>query len=313
MLLQTLLLVVTLAVIGSTLLTSTLVSAKSAFHALVMRQSRSAMNDATASFISWAQNNIKESGIEQLPLWAATPPVISPDPACSERLRRTSNEVSADCKFLRTISWRVTGYTDFDAATKSNAFSSEARNLATAQEERRISATINVAITNPNSSIAYAQQSRELTLRVFHAFPYVAVTAERDSTSESGSIASAEGDTAGYTKQDYHFISVAAKPILALPASYTDTVLLTTINCANTANNSYGDALLDNDQVIFTPVRPYGNLAWAYEVPCDPTQKVDPTTAPSGYRAPSNNLYGSTNTANDIWLKNDGNHSSFSR
>ena len=312
MLLQSLLLIATLAIIGSALLTSTLVSAKSSFHALVVRQSRNAMTDATTSFMSWAQNNVKQNGIDQIPVWAATPSIIGPYPACAEARPRVGNDVSAGCKFYRTISWSVTGYTGVDISRTSNNPTSEANNLATAQNERRLSATLTVAITNSAGSVTYARQSHELTVRVFHASPYVTITAERDSTSEGGSIASAEGDTAGYIAQQNHLI-IAKKPDLAFPASNTNTLLLTTVNCTNTPNNSLADARLDDNQVIFAPARPFGNLAWAYEVPCKPLQQINPATAPSGYKTPSNSVYGSTTTANTSWQKNDENTSSFAR
>ena len=313
MLLQSLLLIVTLAVIGSAILTSTLVSAKSAFHSVIMRESESAMTDATALFVSWAQNNIRQNGIDQLPVWAATAPALGAAPACGHNFSPASSNNSDGCNFYRSITWSVTGYTNVESIASAKGLASEAKNLATAQSEQRLSATLNVSVTDRSGSIIYARESRELTARIFHASPYITVNAERDSNSEAGSISSSEGDTGGYTVQNNHLTTTTVKPNLTIPASYTNTTLLTTIDCRNTDTNSSNNALFDNNNVIFAPLRVFGNLAWAYEIPCKPMQHVNPTTAPSNYIAPLNSMYGNTTTKNTLWLKKDENGSSFAR
>lgn len=64
MLIQSLLLIATMLIVGSALLTSTLVSAKAAFHRAVIHKSETAMSDATAQFVSWAQNYVSKYGTE---------------------------------------------------------------------------------------------------------------------------------------------------------------------------------------------------------------------------------------------------------
>ena len=311
MLLQSLLLVVTLALIGSALLTSTLVSAKSTFHALVLRQSRSAMTDATASFISWTQNNVKKNGIEQLPVWAATPPVLGPNPTCGEKRPVLSNDVLARCKFYRTASWSVTGYTNLGETFLANALTSEANNLATAQSEGRVSATITVTITDNTGSIAYARLSRVITARIFHAPPYAVVSAERDATNEGGAIISAEGDTAGFADQRNRAPSANSIGSSAEPAALTDTRLRTTINCVNTASTGAPAEVLQNGNASFVSVRPYGNLAWSYETPCIPTIPINVATAPQGYQQTFDGSYTNNSTSNRSWRKGDESNSSF--
>ena len=314
MLLQSLLLVVALALIGSALLTSTLVSAKSAFHEMVMRQSRSAMTDATASLISWAQDNVRENGIDQLPVWAQKTQPSDIHPACAAEANNSiRGDATTNCKLFSIISWNTTGHTDSTDDSLADVQSSEANNLATAQNEHRISATINVAITDSTGAVVYSRQSREITARVFQAYPYIVLTGQRDTSSEVLTISSSEGDTAGYAKQNDHLNAVSVSPNQARPASYTSTVILTTINCGNTINNLFANAQLDNNQVAFAQLRPYGNVSWAYEVPCKPMQRINPATAPSGYKPPSTNVYGSTGTINQHWSKNDDNLSPFAR
>jgi hypothetical protein len=316
MLLQCLLLVATLAIIGSTLLTSTLVSAKAKFHATLIQAGRSAMTDATAKFVAWTQSNVRDNGIDQLSVWAAKPQASSRQPACGGETSAPGSTTSSDCRLFRTIEWNITGSTDPSDAIRPTSLESEATNLATAQDERRISATVNVAITDSSGLTVYSMQSRELTARIFHAFPYVGVTGERDASSQTGSIGSAEGDTGGFIDETKNFkegSSLSALQASANPASQTGTTLLTTMDCSNSIMNSSPNPQLDNQNVMFARVRPFGNLAWVYEAPCKSADPVNPNTAPVGYKPPVGNTYGSQATYDEHWKKNDDNQSSFAR
>jgi hypothetical protein len=311
-LLQSLLLVATLAIIGSTLLTSALVSAKARFHASIVETGRSAMTDATADFIAWTQSNVRDNGIDQLPVWAAKPQTPNRQPACGGGTNLPTSAASSDCKLFQTIEWNVTGFTNPSDAFRSTAAGSEATNLATAQNERRISATVNIAITDQSGSVIYSRQSRELTARIFHAFPYVAVTGERDASSETSSIASAEGDTAGYLRQTNRSSTATnATSIATDPATLTDTTLVTTIDCVGFAKPLTLTAPLDNGAASFVDVRGYGNLVWSYEVPCIPDKPVNPSTAPEAYHQPQSSNYGNNSTMNDAWTKGDQMNTSF--
>ena len=304
MLLQSLLLIAVLTVFGGVLLESTLVSATTAFHAELVRAGESALDDATADFIAWARKNVREAGVDQVPVWAAAPQAIGPAPACAE---------AQGCKLLETIRWNVTGYSGATGAQPASSAQSLAAGLATSQDERRVSATLTVTITGAGTgqAVPYAIRSREITARIFHSAPYAAVTAERDATSQVGSIGSAEGDTAGYKAQNPNGADAEAAPVLSSPAGYVDTTITTTTDCVNTADNASPDALRDNNDVAYAALRNYGNLAWVYEVPCKPLQRVDPATAPAGYRAPTDNVYRSSTTTDATWSKNDANGSSF--
>jgi hypothetical protein len=312
-LLQSLLLVATLAIIGSALLTSTLVSAKAKFHSAIVETGRSAMTDATADFVAWTQSNVRDNGIDQLAVWAAKPQTSNRQPACGGATSGPIVNTSSDCKLFQTIEWNITGFTGAADELRSTAAASEATNLATAQNERRISATVNIAITDTTGSIVYSRQSRELTARIFHAFPYVAVTGERDASSETGSILDSEGDTAGYTiHQEQSGITMPA-PAQGTPSYYTRTTVVTTMDCINTENNASSNAMNDDQDVMLSQLRPYGNIAWSYEVPCKPSHIINTSTAPPGFVPTQSNIYQNGATTDASWTKNNENRSTFAR
>jgi hypothetical protein len=311
-LLQSLLLIATLTVLGGSILASTLVTAKAAFHAKVMRAGESAMNDATADFVAWAQKNVRDAGIDQLPVWSAVPQTIGPSSACVEAAAANQGATTNDpCKLYETIRWNVTGYSGSASSPDAAGSESLAAGLSSAQDEQRVSATITVAITDANQSVQYATRSRELTARVFHSAPYAAVTGERDAASQDGAISSAEGDTAGYAPQYRNAGATKTAPDQSRPSNYSDTTIITTVDCINTADNSSPNALADNNNVIYSRLRAYGNLAWIFETPCKQRQDVDPATAPLGYEPPNDNVYKTTGTTDANWQKHDENSTGF--
>lgn len=175
MLLQSLLLIATLIIMGSALLTSTLVNAKTAFHQMVARKTQAAMIDATSEFTAWAQENVRTNGIAQLPVWSATfqqRPLQSLCQPAEEHGAAASPPSS--CALFQRIQWNVTGHTgSISNAASNDTLLSTASNIATAQDEQRISATITVAITNAGGDIIFANHSRQVTARLFHAFPFI--------------------------------------------------------------------------------------------------------------------------------------------
>ncbi len=136
------------------------------------------------------------------------------------------------------------------------------------------------------------------------------ISATRDVSSEAGNISSSEGDTAGYSYQ-LRQIAEASVPVADTPAQFTNTDIVTTVDCHNTTNNANSDPQLDANRVIFSRVRAYGDLAWSYEVPCATSTKLDPSTVPSSYTPPVGVTYQNGTVTNASWQKGDDNKSAF--
>ncbi len=155
MLLQSMLMLAALLVIGSALLTSTLVSAKAAFHQTIQRKSETAMNEATADFVTWAQEHVKNDGLNQTSVWSAVPQQEPPAPTCAAGDSVSPATDIEECGLLRQIRWNVTGYTGDVPSNDASQNLSEATALSSAQAEQRISATISVNITDATGRITY--------------------------------------------------------------------------------------------------------------------------------------------------------------
>jgi len=271
------------------------------------------MVEATNDFVAWAQNNVRTSGINQLANWSATAMQEPPRTMCTPPISINSSEPVSACSIYERIRWNVTG--DTAASTEAAAPSpsaSKASDLATAQNEQRLSATITVEVTDASGTIVLANHSREVTARLFHAFPYVAITGARDVTSEVGDVKSSEGDTAGVAAATLNS-SESVAPVTAKPAEYTNTDIVTTIDCYNTTNNSSSNPELDGNNVSFFPVRAYGNVAWSYEVPCAPSIAAAQNGVPNDSAPPRGHTYANGSYRNAYWQKGDDNGSSFAR
>jgi len=254
-LIQSLLLIATMLIVGSALLTSTLVSAKAAFHRAVIHKSETAMSDATAQFVGWAQSYVAKYGTEA-PWPIGMQPQSGPisEDLCTGKVL-LGNESSqqgvplerATCPLIGTIEWTVTGSSAAAAARAAETHStSSAQNLSVSLDEQRISATLTVIITNASGKTIFANHSRELTTRVFDASPYVAITGTRDVSSEVGNIHASEGDTGG-AKAAFG-LAAQPSPAVEYPARFTDTRILTTIDCFNDARN-------DNENTVGAGIR----------------------------------------------------------
>lgn len=322
MLIQSLLLIATMLIVGSALLTSTLVSAKAAFHRAVIHKSETAMSDATAQFVSWAQNYVSKYGTEA-PWPTGTQPQSGPisEDLCTGKVL-SGNALGAPgaspsngtCALMATMEWTVTGSSATTALRPvQTAATSTAQNLSVSLDEQRISATLTVIITNASGKTVFANHSRKLTARIFDASPYIAVTGSRDVPTEVGNIHSSEGDTGGAGRFLSSNRSVAPSPVD--PSAFTDTQILTTIDCANTTtNNDQNNPEADGSSVYFDrSQRNYGNLAWAFEAPCAPTYQIDSTDAPKDYQPPQGRTYGTGAAVDRPWHKSDQNASSYSQ
>jgi len=323
-LIQSLLLIATMLIVGSALLTSTLVSAKAAFHRAVIHKSETAMSDATAQFVTWAQDYVAKHGTEA-PWPSGTQPQTGPiaEDLCTGKVvpENTSSQLGARqqsgaCPLMATMEWTVTGSS---AATTAHAAQtpamSTAQNLSASLDEQRISATLTIIIADASGRAIFANHSREVTARIFDAVPFVAVTGSRDVSTEVGDIHASEGDTGGSSQLGQAQGQSAVYPTEVAPAAYTDTQITTAIDCGNSAQNgSRNDPYADGNRVYFDRSRrQYGNVAWAFEAPCTPQYTIDTNGAPADYHAVQGNVYATNAATTKPWRKADEDVSGYSR
>ncbi|MBC5800802.1 MAG: hypothetical protein GIW94_12660 [Candidatus Eremiobacteraeota bacterium] len=310
-------------IVGSALLTSTLVSAKAAFHRAVIHKSDTAMSDATAQFAAWAQNYVSKYGTE-----AAWPSGMQPqsgpisEDLCTGKVLSATTSTQpgtpstgSTCPLMATMEWTVTGSsatpTSHSAPT---AATSIAQNLSVSLDEQRISATLTVIITSPSGRTVFANHSREVTARIFDALPYVAVTGTRDVSTEAGTVHASEGDTGGYHGSASDQFTEAV-PTENHPSWFNDTRIVTTIDCSNsTSNRNQSSPTADGNAVYFDRSRrTYGNLAWVFETPCAPKYQIDTTGAPTDFQSPRGSIYGTDAGSTEPWHKSDQNVSAYSQ
>jgi len=318
-LIQSLLLIATMLIVGSALLTSTLVSAKAAFHRAVIHKSETAMSDATAQFVTWAQNYVEKYGTE-----AAWPNSMQPqngplsEDLCTGRVVSGNTQPSSPspggtCPLAATMEWTVTGSSAALRSAAQTTATSTAQNLSVSLDEQRVSATLTVIIANASGRTIFANHSREVTARIFDASPYVAITGTRDVSTEVGDIHASEGDTAGFRELRNPYVSVGTNN--RAPASLSDTRILTAIDCANSAaNDNQANPYADGNSVYFDRSRrAYGNVAWVYEAACAPKYSINSTGAPEEYQPAQDNVYLSSAASTKPWQKSDENAGGYSR
>ena len=282
--LQTLILIASIVMLAGAILTSSLVSARDAFHREVAAKTQTAMTDATEQFLAWARGNISANGTEQNWKGATNPTTISKSMCIN----------ATACRFYQTTRWIVTGATTGNSPQKgSNQSTSTAHNLATAVDEQRLSATVSVAVSDMTGHNIYGGRALEITARLFEAAPYIVVTGVRDLTSESGVSRSSEGDSGGVNDTTQNGKALAT-PSTIYPARYINTVIIASLNCENTLafNEANPTATVDRGNGNIVQTRQGGSMAWSFQLPCTPTYGVP--SAPSGtqdYNAPIGNAY----------------------
>ncbi len=307
--LQTLVVIASIVVLAGAILTSTLVTAKNAFHQVIVAKTQTAMNDATSQFQFWAQSFAAKYGTEAD--WQA--PSVQQAPI----FQSMCGAGATTCNFYETLQWKVTGSTiGVPAPAGTGAALSTAMNMTPAVDEQRISATITAVVSDATGRTLYGGRTEEVTARVFNVSPYVVVTATRDLGSAAGAVGASEGDSGGVLA----LVNVpGSSPDGSRPSRYTDTVITATLDCANTAGFDEADPQaepMDDGTNLFDPkYRSGGDLQWAYQMPCTPTSGVP--SSPSGienYVPPTGSvyqIYGSDSTSS--WQKGDLNNSQFAR
>ncbi len=306
--LQTLVVIASIVVLAGAILTSTLVTAKNAFHQVIVAKTQTAMNDATSQFQFWAQSFAAKYGTEAD--WQA--PSVQQAPI----FQSMCGAGATTCNFYETLQWKVTGATiGVPAPAGTGAALSTAMNMTPAVDEQRISATITAVVSDATGRTLYGGRTEEVTARVFNVSPYVVVTATRDLGSAAGAAGASEGDSGGTIAS--HYVSDEV-PNAAAPAGDIDTLISATIECANTLGFDETDLVAPNDDGanLFDPeYRSGGNLEWAYQMACTPTSGVP--GAPTGtvnYVPPSGSTYQIYASNSDAtWQKGDLNENSFRR
>jgi hypothetical protein len=317
MLLQTLVLIASLVLVSGAVMVSALAGVKAAFHQIVLAKTETAMSDATQDFGAWAAAFVAKNGTEQTA--AAWVPPAAP---LTESLCESAGSTAAaagGCNLLATIAWKVTGSTT-DAPTPETPIdpASVAENLAATVDEQRISATLSVRLTDARGMTVYATASREVTARLLDVAPYVVVTAVRDTDLEAGSIHATEGDSAG--APPLAGPGVEDQPNVKAPAVFTDTRIMTTVDCVNTSPFDQTDPASPQDaskSVVYS-FHPWGNQGWAYEDPCAPTyygRIASSPNVPSDLLPPNGTVYATNPDSNgtEQWQKKDRSVSSFPR
>jgi hypothetical protein len=306
---QTLIVIASIVVLSAAILTSTIVSAKNAFHQLVIAKTQTAMNDGTSQFQFWAQKFVAKYGTEAD--WQAQSAQQTSifQPMCA-------NE-TANCTFFETLQWKVTGATSgVPTPASSDAPTSIAVNMTPAVDEQRISATITTIVSDATGRTLYGGRTEEVTARVFDVSPYAVITGTHDLGSISGSIQASEGDSAGV--EDDNYGQHDATPILADPSAYTNTLVKATIECGNTAlfDESNPESTVNDGTKLFDPrFRDGGDLVWAFEMPCTPTYGVPAAPAwATNYVQPIGSTYQiDSSNSNTTWQKGDAEQSTFAR
>ncbi|MDP9025271.1 MAG: hypothetical protein M3N13_07850 [Candidatus Eremiobacteraeota bacterium] len=302
MMIQGLLLVAVIAVISGTILTSTLVTAKTALHQTLAAQSRTAMSDATADFVTWAKARVQRDGAQTSWGPRQTQSLANDTsefkPICDIAAINSANAPKS-CDHWEHNTWVVTGATTpagqpAGAAQKDKPPGTTVSNLARTVDEQRITAFVSADVESKDGRYTFASESRQVTARIFDGPPYVIITGVRQISSSNGGVKTAEGDSGGYldgsTKNYGEGINSRPDPIH--PDRITDTRIVTTVDCVNTLTASNIDPYSRGNEAnaLVIDVNRQGDSDWAYQMPCAPAYKT-PDVPNKGYIAPVGTTY----------------------
>lgn len=300
MLIQALLLIAVIVLVSGSIITSTIVSAKTALSHAVIAQSQTAMSDATAEFVLWAQRRVKDGTTHTS--WS--PRIVNgrSDNILFRNICGASPATSLNdtgCDHAEKLSWSVIGTTD-QTAVVGNAIQqnpvSYAENMSRPVDEQRLSAIISADVDSNNGRLTYSSTSRMITARILDTTPYLVITGTRDIASSSGSVTTNQGDSGGYNPVA-DMRDQVERPRPSQPNKFTETRIKTTVNC--------------KDSALINPRNPYaamtsaieagrdGDMDWSFQIPCVPGYATPPPPADPTYIAPNGTLYSTV----------DGNHS----
>jgi hypothetical protein len=318
MLMQSLVVIAAMLVLTGSILLETLLTARSSLHQAMAARTQTAMTDATASFVQWAQQQVATYGAGNAAAWPAQSAPLQDNNICPVA-SATTGSTPPPCTFAAFDTWQIRGSTNGSSATTNGTpvpGIADAQNLAPTVNEQRLAATITVRITDPTGRRTYADRTRDATARIFEAPPYVVVTGERDVTAEVGSIHADEGDTGGaaqpggLSRQNY------SSPNPYFPADDTDTRIITSIDCLNRTGFDENEAAQTAvSGAVDYSFHPYGNRDWAFEVACDPPGgSPSPPPGIQGYIQPTGSLYQtSPSDMSNRWVPGTTSNSPFAR
>lgn len=261
MLVQTVVLISAMVVLAGTILSGGLVTARAAEHQAMLSRIYVAMSDAKGAFVASTQSFVQKYGTEQQ-VWPVHRTQLQP--LCSGDDGRPYTVNGSRCGYFESLSWAVTGTSAKRVNSGSSPGVAVANYLANTVDEQRVSATVAVQISDATGDILYGERSQEITARVFSAPPYVVITGVRDVGAQAGGFRASEGDTGGALAQTANTY-VSRSPNPSFPAAYTDTRILTTIDCVNslpTTGAAIPKAFFDSR------FHRYGEHIWAYESSC---------------------------------------------
>jgi hypothetical protein len=270
MLLQSLATIAVMVLLAGALLVSSLASATFALHEGATRSAGIALARGTHEVTAWISNFVHKNGAGgALPMQEQ---MLAPQPLCDDLTESgapgASQPVRTGACAYATISYRVTGTTAGGADGSTGPDTAE--NLQTVVDEQRASVELTATITSASGEVL-ASGTRQLTLRLFDAQPWVVVTGTRDVSTVLGSIHAAEGDTAGQTGAGTAS-AIAATPNPLDPSSFQDTSIHVTMTCTNSSANSDPSRPDRDDQPPGNDNLPWGVQAQhgAFEAPCQP-------------------------------------------
>lgn len=305
MIIQAFLLIAVIVVITGSILSNSLVTARAGLAQSVQAESRAAMSDATADFVTWARGRVggtvaNSEGNAQTS-WA--PKIIAGKDdtkefkaICSSTTAQVQPPLPA-CAHYEHVTWMVLGGTTAGSNVlppnwiPSQTQEAEVRNLARTVDEQRISAILSVDVQSADGLITYSSQSREVTARIFDALPYVAITGSKDLNAIQGAAKASEGDSGGFSYKDFlNYTFYNTRPTISNPAKVVDTRIITQVNCSNSSTNINRDDPRQNPaQNLLINPRKDGNLQWAFELACIP--KNPPAVDLPAYIAPQGDVY----------------------
>jgi hypothetical protein len=277
-LLQTLLSIALIAVLAGSLVTGALIDVKVATNQAVARATSEALGRGTDEFVNYAQLYVAHHGASSS--WPTARVTDQPAPICP-----ASMTAAGTCAEFATISYAVVG-----SSAGSTSGPDPAQNLQVAVNENRIAGTVTATITSADGTIQ-GSRTRAVTLRIFDASPFAVLTGARDATTIAGSVGAGEGDTGGY--RDVGRFALIATPNPDLPSQDKDTLILVTMSCKNSIENSDQTTPQNDNKSPGNDAKLWGaSGGTAFEAPCSPTYvfSADPPV-PSDASLSSTNTY----------------------
>lgn len=291
MLVQGLLLIAVIVLVSGSIITSTIVTAKTALGHAVRAQSQTAMSDATADFVAWAHDRVKASNARTS--WAPRVVLGKSDttefkPMCGAN--HSASVPSPECQHYENVSWVVTGSTTAPPPASASArlyTGALAENMSLPVDEQRISAIISVDVDSANGRQTFASASRMVTARVFDVEPFVIITGVREVAASNGAVSTGQGDSAG--QSDFRK-NAPKSPDPFYPSNFKETRITATVNCKNSADVNQNNPRSGTGTSIIQAGRD-GNMDWSYQTPCNPTYATPQPVLDPSYIAPVGDLY----------------------